>query len=320
MDILKAIKEQIEEINKLSSRVSLDAVLTHIERAEHFYKLGKKNRDDHYFTDVVYRTNQAFEGSLRQAYMILADQTEEKSIKKRTVDIEDFLESKSIFNERVLHHFKNYRQDWRNKSTHDFKLFFGESEAFLAIVNVSAYSYVLLNQIIQKLAYQLEQEKLKKEKGKRKLLNEIVENKDISLLTKVERLIQEFSINNELHKPDLKEIELIGMFTAFVESASSKISVDSEAYFQLGKQRFRIDLVVTMRDEKVIIEVKRPSIKFEESYKNQLLLYLFAASVVGIKKGILWLPSIPSKEDDINILREVIEKDGEKYHISIIGK
>ena len=107
MDTLKLIEEQIKQIRDLSPDVSLERVLTHLERAELYYQIGKKVGDDNYFTDVVYRTNQAFEGSFKQSYRILADKTEKQANNKRTVDIENYFESESIFNERVLHFFKN---------------------------------------------------------------------------------------------------------------------------------------------------------------------------------------------------------------------
>jgi hypothetical protein len=177
LDTLTAIKEQISEIRDLSSAVTLEKVLIHIERAEFFYHQGSLSGDENYFTDVIHRTNQAFEGSLRQSYMILAEKTEKQANSRRTIEIEDFFETNLIFNERVLHFFRNYRQEWRNKSTHDFKLFFDQSEAFLAIVNVSAYIYVLLNQIIEKLAFDNEKERLKGEKEKKKLISAIINKK-----------------------------------------------------------------------------------------------------------------------------------------------
>lgn len=116
MDILKSIKEQVKEIKGLSTKYSLEQIITHIERAELYYIEGMDKVDENYFTDVVYRTNQAFEGSLRQSYMILADKSEKQTKNKRTFDIEDYFESNSIFNDRVLKLFKNYRMEWRNKS------------------------------------------------------------------------------------------------------------------------------------------------------------------------------------------------------------
>ena len=287
MDTLNAIREQITEIRKLSSAVTLDKVLIHIERAEFFYKEGRLNGDENYFTDVIYRTNQAFEGSLRQSYMILAEKSESQANNKRTVDIEVFFETNSIFNERVLHFFKNYRQEWRNKSTHDFKLFFDQSEAFLAIVNVSAYIYVLLNQIIEKIAFDNEKERLKNEKEKQKLIQAIIKKPDLDLHEKVVELIKEFSTENELLNSNTKEIELIGMFSAFVKTASKEIEVKTDVKHSDKNRSYRLDMLVEFGKEKLIIEFKRPSIKQTHSHEDQLLDYLTATK---IEQGILWYP------------------------------
>lgn len=287
MDTLNAIKEQISEIRELSSAVTLDKVLIHIERAEFFYKEGRLNEDENYFTDVIYRTNQAFEGSLRQSYMILAEKSEIQANSKRPVDIEDFFEANSIFNERVLHFFKNYRKEWRNKSTHDFKLFFDQSEAFLAIVNVSAYIYVLLNQIIEKLAFDNEKERLKNEKEKQNLISNIFKQADLDLNDKIIELIKEFSINNEHLKSSTKEIEIVGMFNAFIKTGSKQLDVKTDVKYSENDRNYRLDMLLGLGDEKIIIEIKQPSISPNHSHEDQLLDYLIAAK---IKQGILWYP------------------------------
>lgn len=292
MDTLNAIKEQITEIRELSSVTTLDKVLIHIERAEFFYQEGQAKNDENYFTDVIYRTNQAFEGSLRQSYMILAEKSESQANNKRTVDIEDFFANNEIFNERVLHFFKNYRQEWRNKSTHDFKLFFDQSEAFLAIVNVSAYIYVLLNQIIEKLAFDKEKERLKNEKDKQKTIQSIIKKSELDLHDKLVELIKEFSVDNEQLNSNLKEIELIGMFSAFIQTASKEIDIKTEVKHIDKNRNYRLDMLIEYGEEKIIIEFKRPSIKQTHSHEDQLLDYLIATK---IEQGILWYPkNVPS--------------------------
>lgn len=298
MDTLNAIKEQITEIRDLSSIVALDKVLIHIERAEFFYHQGSLSGDEHYFTDVIYRTNQAFEGSLRQSYMILAEKSEKKATSTKTIEIEDFFETNLIFNDRVLHFFRNYRQEWRNKSTHDFKLFFDQSEAFLAIVNVSAYIYVLLNQIIEKLAFDNERKRLKGEKEKQKLISSIINQRDLDFHDKIIELIKEFSINNEQLKEGIKEIELIGMFSAFIQTASKEIDVRTEVKHLGNNYNYRLDMLIDNGNEKVIIELKKPSIIPNHSHEDQLFDYLTATK---IEHGILWYPRNVSSSEHLDI-------------------
>ena len=159
MDILNLIKTQVEEAISINGKiVGLESVITHIERAEQYLNKGKDTNDDHLFTDVIYRTNHAFEGILKEAYTAL---TGKDGSKKTPNEIENYFLNNNILNQRVIELLKNYRQEWRNTSTHDYNLFFNHSEAFLAIVSVSAFVHVLLNQILDKVHFDNEKEKLK---------------------------------------------------------------------------------------------------------------------------------------------------------------
>ena len=53
----------------------------------------------------------------------------------------------------MLDQFTQYRQEWRNPSTHDYTLDFDEDEALLAIVTVTVFAIVLCDQISSKLAF-----------------------------------------------------------------------------------------------------------------------------------------------------------------------
>ena len=155
MDILESIVFKINSLTRKDKPhpeipSGVKAVLTHIEVAEKYFQRAKQENDPHLFTDVIYRTNHAFEGILKEAYIILADKVAENT---STYEIENYLTANNIFKERVMELFKNYRQNWRNPSTHDHQLFFTEQEAFLAIVTVSAFVSILVDQIIQKISF-----------------------------------------------------------------------------------------------------------------------------------------------------------------------
>ena len=292
MDTLKAIKEQVKEIRKLSNKYSFEHIITHIERAEFYYLKGIEKKDENFFTDVVYRTNQAFEGSLRQSYIVLANKTESQTKSKKTFDIEEYFNSNSIFNDRVLKLFENYRKEWRNESSHNHKLFFNQSEAFLAVINVSSYVYVLLNQIIEKLAFLKQQEELKEQKEKKKAIAEIFNNKEFSLRDKIVELIKEISVDNSQLSYETKEVEIIGMLNAFLESAASDITVNTQYKIELNGNSYRPDIYIEYKKEKIIIEIKK-ALSSDMSHEDQLIEYLKAA---GIEDGILWYPeSVPGK-------------------------
>ena len=101
--------------------------------AANHLKRGSDTADDTAFTDAIYRANQAFEGSLKEAFRVVAAKDPEKV---RPFDIENFLQENSILRGRVLEQMSRYRPEWRNPSTHDYQLDFDEDEALLAIVSV----------------------------------------------------------------------------------------------------------------------------------------------------------------------------------------
>lgn len=293
MNILELIREQIHHIRELSSDISLEAVLVHLERAEVFYEYGKKG-DDHFFTDVVYRTNQAFEGSLKQSYMILADKSEEQASSKTPNEIENFLEENEIFNTRVLHFFQNYRREWRNKSTHDFKLFFDENEAFLAIINVSAYTQLLFNQIIVRLAFLKERQLLLEEKERQKNAESRF-NEGSTLNEKIFSVIKAFSLENESLRK-YNELDLIGSFSAFLQSASDKLKIRTEV--KLSETNYRADMIVSFGKEKTLIELKNPVSNLSLSL-DQVVKYL---EISNLKNGILWFPEVIYTEKIIDMI------------------
>jgi hypothetical protein len=314
LDILSLIREQILEIKKLSSTTNLDEIILHIERAEFYYIEGKSRGDDHYYTDVIYRTNQAFEGSLKQSYVVLAGKTETQVERKRTIEIEDFFEKNQIFNERVLHFFKNYRKDWRNTATHDFKLFFNQSEAFLAITNVSSYMYLLFNQMIEKLAFENEKARLIQEKGKQKIISQIINDTSLALDEKVVELIKEFSYKNEHISDDVKELEILGMFSAFVSSTASAIEAFTDVEVSGGTKSYRLDMLIVSGNERVVLEIKQPGLTYEDSHHDQVDEYLEAT---GLHNGILWYPK-PVWEKKLLDIDNMVISGREIRHITTI--
>ena len=141
MDLLQSIKEKSEYFADTEEDQGVLSVVSHIEIAERHYG-GGKNGDDYLYNDVIYRCNQAFEGSLKEAYRIITGNDPNKLTPHK---IEKYFEQNSVLRERVLSLFTNYRTEWRNKSTHDYKLYFSEQEAFLAIVSISAFINILFD-------------------------------------------------------------------------------------------------------------------------------------------------------------------------------
>lgn len=150
MDLVDTLRNKIQALGDEECVPGLKAVLLHIETAFRHLSRGQENGEDTAFTDSIYRTNQAFEGSVKEAYRVLADKDPGR---KNPYEIETYLEKNGVFKPRVLSQLTTYRTEWRNPSTHDYKLNFDESEAFLAIISVSAFSCLLLDQITDRVEF-----------------------------------------------------------------------------------------------------------------------------------------------------------------------
>lgn len=282
MDILKTILENINSLEREGSHGEITqgirAVLSHIEIAESHFQRAKKENSGNLFTDVIYRTNHAFEGALKEMYVIL---TEKDPKNVTTYDIEEYLVKNAIFKERVMELFSNYRTNWRNPSTHDHKLFFTEQEAFLAIVSVSAFVSILTDQIIQKLSYRFERRRIEK-RGK-DIRASISNFESMSLLDKVAYILQEYSkeLQDDLSKiKNSSSAELLGSLSGFLVSVEPNLLIDFEPKTVIDSQNYRPDLMLELNGQKLALDVKRASVSpyFESAsldlVKAQLKSYL----------------------------------------------
>jgi hypothetical protein len=285
MDILKLIKDHIQQISDGKESVGLNSVLTHIERAELLLEKGIEQQDEAYFTDVIYRTNQAFEGMLKESYFYLTGKEDKGNL--TSYKIEQYLTDNKIFKERVLEQFSNYRQKWRNPSTHDHKLFFSHSESFLAIISVYAFIHLLINQIIEKLAFQSETAKLKK--SKKDIKSEIRDYTKKDDLLKLSGILTKFAHDTPEIKDIKNEYELIGKIEAYIKAAENEFEVQTEPLLRKGEKIGLIpDFIIKTKSDSIIIEVKRAEDnRTVNSGLNQLTTYLSAS---GLTKGILFIP------------------------------
>lgn len=304
MDTMKLIKEQVDKalsINK--DLVGLEDVITHIERAEHLLNSGLASDDKHYFTDVIYRTNHAYEGVLKEAYFVLSDKKDQNITPN---NIEKYLLTNKILNERVVNLLENYRKEWRNTSTHDYRLFFNSGEAFLAILSVTSFVHLLLTQTLDKLFYNKEIERVSS------YIEEIKNrfNEDYSsqnLVNKIKLLLRSYDGN--LHKKGsfisfLTEREFIQGITAHINSIDSSLNVLVEPSLPQDKN-LRPDMIIENdKHERVLVELKvyKKLRHPERSEINQIVTYLTKAQ---IKDGILL--SIPRSIDSKTELEDSIE-------------
>lgn len=316
MDILKEIEKQITSIKVEDNSVYLDQIYNHIDRAEKYYLQGQV--DEHYYNDVIYRTNQAFEGALKEAYKVLAAKTEEELQKTTPYKIENHFKDNSIFRERVLQLFENYRQEWRNKSTHDYKLIFDENEAFIALTNVSSFVHLLLKQIQEKLAFNNEQKRLQLEQEKLKELKQTILAKGETIAEKAVKVVTEFIGRNEFitAKSELLEIEILGMLHGFISMANEELIISREPIIIFNNKHLRPDFLIEYEGEKVIIEVKRrfEKQKLKETIE-QLLDYLEATN---IKDGIIYYVKTVEGKPIASIDKQIFTRNENTYNLYII--
>lgn len=296
MDLLKLIKSKTNSFKGTPSELGVDAVVHHIEISESHFELGKTN-GEHLYTDVIYRTNQAFEGALKEAYHIL---TGEDPSNKSPFQIEQHFGSNSLLKDRVLAQFTTYRTEWRNKSTHNYQLFFSSQEALLAIVSVSAFFNILLDQMIEKQSFDIE--KAKTEKRAKGFFGDSNVYGSLGLMQQVIELLKLFSAELKEEPEEyvsLKEFEFQGRLAGFISAADPKIEILTEYPLDYASGKLRLDMLLRKGNNSLIIELKRPQIKYMYRVSDgmeQLKYYLVASN---ISQGIVFAPAYVSevKED-----------------------
>lgn len=154
MDLVKILEEAVSALPPGEYSQGLQSIVRHVKAAIRHMERDRREDPDS-CTDAIYRMNQAYEGSLKEAYRVLA---EKDPAGVSTFDIEKYLETHTVLRPRVLTQLTRYRQDYRNPSAHDYKLDFDNDEALLAVVSVCAFAKLLTNQIASKIASKHAQE------------------------------------------------------------------------------------------------------------------------------------------------------------------
>lgn len=293
MDIINSLKGKVDTLNSMDATIELDNIIVHINRANEYFSTGKIENDEHYFTDVIYRCNQAFEGCSRLSYKLFADKDERQLKKAKAHEIEDYLNKNKILNSRVYPLFKSYRENWRNASSHDFNLLFSEDEAFVAISSVVSFAYVLFGQMIIKVAHNLEADKLKNtDKVDTSNFNDSNQFHD-----SVSKSIREYFMtvgNFENSGRKLKndymadgEYKMVGALSAYLESKYGIGKVSTE--ISLGStHRYRPDIVIQVGNYKIVIEVKAKRINDNHSAIEQLRRYADVDSAISSGMSIFY--------------------------------
>ena len=282
MDILEIIRRTIETLPDGLHLAGLRSVLRHIEAAYRHFARAQTESDESAFTDAIYRTNQAFEGSIKEAYRVIEHKDPQRMTPR---EIEEYFEKNKVFRGRVLAQFTNYRKEWRNPSTHDYNLDFDEDEAFLAIVSVSAFTKLLIDQIAEQLSFVAAQKDVKAHKA-------TVDAHPASgdrLTDRVIKLFQEFSrhyATTDTAVPVETEAQLMGALAGFLSTVAPDLKF-STGRIHRGERPYYVDMEIERGNELVLVELKRGRHQALVSQGvDQLVHYLHAAKA---KEGILFL-------------------------------
>lgn len=284
MDLLATLRTKIISVQDGDHTPGLYAVLLHIETAFKHLARGQATDEETAFTDAIYRTNQAYEGSIKEAYRVIA---EKDPATQGLFDVEEYLQANNILRHRVLAQFSHYRKEWRNPSTHDYKLDFDESEALLAIISVTGFACVLFDQIAEKLSYKKSKAEADAQKAD---LQARLSHSAEDLAERLVGILKEFAAQPSREiAPTLQretEVQLVGGMAGFIASAAPDLSVLRDVLYDTGA---RADLVVADGAKQVIIEVKRGHGRSRRAVEIGLPQVVHSLRLSGITDGILYL-------------------------------
>lgn len=304
MDLIHILRNRILALVPGDYTPGLQSVLQHVQVAANHLARGTSTRDETAFTDTIYRTNQAFEGSLKEAFRVLAEKDPEKA---KPFNIENFFQEQQILRKRVISQLTTYRTEWRNPSTHDYKLDFDEDEALLAIVTVCAFAIMLIDQISEKLSFD-------KAKAETLPASPVVDPSK-SLTDLVADSLIGFRLSHpRINSSELpRESEIVGALAGHLTAALPGLVVNTDASIGPGG-RARPDLLLKLGDAKLILEVKvsRHRMEMRSMGIEQVAHYI---AISGINEAILY---IHSHESDADMIRDDQPLQGGAIRIAVI--
>ena len=306
MNLLGILRARIDTLPDGNYILGLKAVLQHIEVAAKHLERGQSAIDETAFTDAIYRTNQAFEGSLKEAYRVLAHKDPNGV---RPFDIENYFQQQDKLSSRVLDQFTIYRTQWRNPSTHDHRLDFDEDEALLAIVTVSAFAIVLIDQIAEQLSF---------EQAKATAQPAPVSGKQ-PLIYGIANLIELFTIefnHNHIARPDIREVEILGALGGFLSKVAPELNISIDAKLVPDRPE-RLDMLIASSTERIIIELKRSrGVEIQRRIRDGISQVSRYMVLSGIKQAILFTYIFPNNGNTIKREHKLDGIDGRIIDIS----
>jgi len=251
VDTLGFLRAKADRLSALLPKSGILAVIKHIEVSEQHFERGCNEGNGDLFADVIYRTNHAFEGILRESYAILAGQD---PANKSAYEIELYLSENNTFQDRVMELFTNYRKKWRNPSTHDHLATFSEAEAFQAVLSVTSFVGMLLTQMIERLAFDQEQKRLASHSAK--LRESLAKHATEPFTDRITIALQNFVSRDSISNVT-SEVELGANLQAFLEAVLPHVQVQRDPTFRDNAGTMRPDFLITEGNDCAVIELKR---------------------------------------------------------------
>lgn len=309
MDLTHEISNRLRELEGHASISGISAAAKHISIAETYYKIGVESHVESYFNDVIYRCNQSFEGMLKEAYLIISGSQDRKIT---SFQIENYFNSNQVLKARVMDLIKNYRQEWRNSSTHDHTVIFDEDEALLAISNISAFAFILLGDIID---FELQKA------GAEVAANtpQLVSNEDQNLAEAVSQSLQSFAKSLYLSKTRYNPLRLESMILGYLSASNPDISFSPEVETNYGDGTIKHDLVARRGDESTLIEIKEISrSKLTDQEESEDIFNIGSAALMfGMTSAVLYYQETPKSETPNIIKSGGIYND--KVEVSVVS-
>jgi hypothetical protein len=260
--------------------IGLRSVLQHIQVALNHLARGQNTGDETAFTDAIYRTNQAFEGSLKEAYRVLTGKDPSTT---RPFDIENRFQAEKLLRPRVLSQFTTYRRDWRNPSAHDYRLDFDEDEALLAIVSVCAFAIVLVDQVAEKLGFDSAKRAAQPVATVKEVPGPLLEH----LVSALERFV--YQQPQQAPEPGYSHAHVLGAIAGYLTGTLPRAMIEIDKILNPSHPE-RVDIFVTRGDERVIIELRRGqwlARLFRDTRYETLVRYM---SMSGAKESVVYSP------------------------------
>lgn len=309
MDPLAEIRSKVDSLPDTTVKAGLGAVLRHLEVAEAHYDRARAEDNDDYFNDSVYRSNQAYEGALKEAWRILKGTDPSR---KQTHQLETGLAASGVLTDRAKGLLENYRRQWRNPATHDYTLLFGQQDAFLAIWSAVAFASVLLDQIVTKLS---------EAEAASELSSEEVEapKPDTPVESYLPSYLQTFAQTpNAFYRRDgsaRSEAEVLGWLSAFLKQRVPDLVLESDPLLESG---IRPDLLVTRGSQRIVVELKRAG-KSAHSLDGAFAQVLRYMRELGIKDGALLIAPASVDQPVLSWMDVYQDDDGELFRIIVIA-